>query len=339
MGIGLETLRPTGKWMIIDCVQSAGIDVNEWSFRKTDGRPVTLPQSNGGYCYEWSFRSADRNILLLCVWWEGLHVDSEGRICFSENLRAYADTLIQQLEKDPKNRNRTIKDPRINRAQHFSTTVQLAYMNTTPVRVVIVTGPVRERETEDERAKHDRATGRQLDDQPWFVESFEEETGAFSLVRSNPAPLGIVAKTAGVDETRMQLEVEVVKDASVVDQFTTDERPATYTYNGVQRYRDPSVRRRVLERSGGVCELTGVPGFSMSNGGIYLETHHIIPLSEGGLDTVENVIALTADAHRQAHFGVGWVELQARCLEIVAARIRTLQMVPKGRLSHQKSPG
>ncbi|MOA40243.1 HNH endonuclease [compost metagenome] len=58
----------------------------------------------------------------------------------------------------------------------------------------------------------------------------------------------------------------------------------------------------------------------MSNGGTYLETHHIIPLSEGGLDTVENVIALTADAHRQTHFGVGRDELRVRCLEIVAAR-------------------
>jgi 5-methylcytosine-specific restriction protein A len=59
----------------------------------------------------------------------------------------------------------------------------------------------------------------------------------------------------------------------------------------------------------------------MANGGVYLETHHIIPLSEGGPDTFENVIALTADAHRQAHFGVDRDELRARCLEIVARRI------------------
>ncbi|WP_278406813.1 HNH endonuclease [Pseudomonas rhodesiae] len=320
MGIDLETLRPAGKWMIIDCVQSAGIDVAAWSFRKTDGGPVDKPQSNGGYCYEWSFRSADIGTLLLCVWWEGLHVDGQGRVCFSENLRAYADSLTQQLEKDPKNRNRTIKDPRINRAQHFSTTVQLAYMNSTPVRVVIVTGPVREREKEDERAKHDRATGRQLDDQPWFVESFEDDTGAFVLVRGNRNPLSNVTELTAVEEAPTQLETVVVSGTPVVDQFATNERPDTYTFNGVQRYRDPSVRRRVLERSGGVCELTGIPGFSTSNGGIYLETHHIIPLSEGGLDTVENVIALTADAHRQAHFGVDWVELRVRCLEIVAAR-------------------
>ncbi|MET3678672.1 MULTISPECIES: HNH endonuclease signature motif containing protein [unclassified Pseudomonas] len=321
MGIELEALRPTGKWMIIDCVQSAGIDVTAWSYRKADGQPVALPQSNGGYCYEWSFRSDDRSILLLCVWWEGLHIDSQGRVCFSENLRAYADSLSQQLEKDPKNRNRTIKDPRINRAQHFSTTVQLAYMNSTPVRVVIVTGPVREREKEDERAKHDRATGRQLDEQAWFVESFEDDTGAFVLVRGNRNPVSIVAKSTGFEEAPIQLDVGVASDPPVVDQFDTNERPRTYSHNGIQRYRDPSVRRRVLERSGGVCELTGVPGFPVVSGGVYLETHHIVPLSEGGSDTVDNVIALSANAHRQAHFGFDRDELRTRCLRIVADRI------------------
>lgn len=316
MSIALEALRPIGKWMIIDCVQSAGIDVTAWSFRKTDGKPVALPQSNGGYCYEWSFRSDDRSTLLLCVWWEGLHVDSQGRICFSENLRAYADTLIQQLEKDPKNRSRTIKDPRINRAQHFSTTVQLAYMNTTPVRVVIVSGPVREKV--DEGSENDRAIGRQLDDQQWFVESFDDDTGAFVLVRGESRASSV--RVTEFEITPVGSGLSMASDAAVADQFATDERPDTYTYNGVQRYRDPSVRRRVLERSKGVCELTEMPGFLMANGGVYLETHHIIPLAEGGPDTVENVIALTADAHRQAHFGVDRDELRALCLQIVAGR-------------------
>ncbi|WP_323151098.1 hypothetical protein [Pseudomonas glycinae] len=139
----LDSLKPTGKWMIIDCVQSAGIDVRAWSFRKKGGQPVALPQSNGGYCYEWSFRSESSDVLLLCVWFEEMEVDSRGRICFVGNLRGYADTLIRQLEKDIRNRHRTIKDPRITRAQHFSSTVELAYVNEKNVRVVIVSGPVR----------------------------------------------------------------------------------------------------------------------------------------------------------------------------------------------------
>lgn len=319
MSDALEYLRPTSKSMIIDCVRNAGIDVQAWGFRKKDGKRVSKPQSNGGYCYEWSFRSGDGNILLLCVWFEEMEINKQGRVCFFGNLRAYGAALIRQLEKDPKNRNRTIKDPRINRAQHFSSTVELAHLNKRSVRVVIVSGPVREKE--DEGSEHDRAIGRQLDDLGWFVESFSDDTGEFLLVRGTPAQVNVNIRETEPEQAPVQLSSGVISDTDILDQFATVERLDTYTFNGVQRHRDPSVRRRVLERSGGICELTETPGFVMANGGVYLETHHIIPLSEGGLDTVENVIALTADVHRKAHFSVDRDEMRLRCLEIVAARI------------------
>jgi 5-methylcytosine-specific restriction protein A len=319
MGIALEDLRPTGKWMIIDCVQSAGIDVRAWGFRKKDGQPVTLPQSNGGYCYEWSFRSVDGRILLLCVWFEEIDVDSQGRVYFVGNLRAYADTLIRQLEKDPKNRSRTIKDPRINRAQHFSSTVQLAHMNSTSVRVVIVSGPVRE--PDDIDAENDRAVGRYLDEESWRVESYDVDTGAFLLVRGDNRQLSVGDGTDTADMVDSAAETgDVVDDGKIiVDQFHAEVRPVAYTYKGEQKYRDPRVRSLVLARSKGLCELTSVPGFKMANGGVYLETHHIVPLSEGGPDTVENVIALSADAHRRAHHAVGRDELRQQCFDVVAS--------------------
>ncbi|MGC1495927.1 MAG: HNH endonuclease signature motif containing protein [Sulfitobacter sp.] len=40
-----------------------------------------------------------------------------------------------------------------------------------------------------------------------------------------------------------------------------------------------------------------------SDGTAYLEVHHIEPLSEGGLDTVENTLALCPNCHRKAHVG------------------------------------
>ncbi|PYB83930.1 hypothetical protein DMX03_20015 [Pseudomonas koreensis] len=304
--------------MIIDCVQEAGIDVHAWSYRKKDGQPVALPQSNGGYCYEWSFRSDNGRILLLCVWFEELRIDDRGRVNFSGNLVAYANKLIRQLEKDPKNRNRTIKDPRISRAQHFSSTVQLAYMNAIPVRVVIVSGPVRE--VEDIDSGNDRAVGRYLDVEFWAVESFNKDSGAFVLVRGcSPDQLPL-----GSTEFEEVAESLVVIDGQVVsDQFREENRSEAYMYDGLQRHRDPKVRALVLARSKGICELTMAPGFKMANGGTYLETHHIVPLSEGGADTIENVIALSADAHRQAHYAVDREDLRRRCLEIVAERLRS----------------
>lgn len=319
MGTNVDFLRPTSKSLIIDCVRNAGIDVQAWGFRKKDGKPVAKPQSNGGYCYEWSFRSDDGNISLLCVWFEELGFDNQGRVCFAGNLKAYSDTLIRQLEKDPKNRSRTITDPRISRAQHFSSTVELAHVNARYVRVVIVSGPVREKE--DERSDDDRAIGRHLDEQEWYVESFDTDTGAFVLVRGTRDQVNFHIGNIDTEGDSAQSVSTLTSEAAAMDQFSTDERPDTYTYNGVQRYRDPSVRRRVLKRSGGVCELTNVPGFLMANGCIYLETHHIIPLSEGGPDTEENVIALTADAHRQVHYGLDRDDLRVRCLEIVTGRV------------------
>jgi 5-methylcytosine-specific restriction protein A len=64
--------------------------------------------------------------------------------------------------------------------------------------------------------------------------------------------LSIVVEATDIEEVSMQLIIVVVSDSSAIDQFATNERPDTYIYNGVQRYRDPDVRRRVLECSGGV---------------------------------------------------------------------------------------
>lgn len=51
------------------------------------------------------------------------------------------------------------------------------------------------------------------------------------------------------------------------------------------------------------CEYCNTPGFMMSNNGIYLETHHLVPLAEGGLDRINNVVALCPNHHREAHYG------------------------------------
>jgi 5-methylcytosine-specific restriction protein A len=65
--------------------------------------------------------------------------------------------------------------------------------------------------------------------------------------------------------------------------------------------RDREVRRQVLARAAGLCEFCGEAGFLTHGGAIYLETHHVIPLSEGGADRVDNVVALCPNDHRKAH--------------------------------------
>jgi HNH endonuclease len=70
-----------------------------------------------------------------------------------------------------------------------------------------------------------------------------------------------------------------------------------------KRYvRDPLVVEVVLANAKGFCaHCTLSAPFLRMNGEPYLEAHHIIPLSEGGQDVVENVLALCPNCHRMAH--------------------------------------
>ncbi len=74
--------------------------------------------------------------------------------------------------------------------------------------------------------------------------------------------------------------------------------------------RDAKVREQVLKRAKGFCEECGLPGFLKRDGKRYLETHHVIILSEQGVDRPHNVIALCATDHRRAHYAENWKELQ-----------------------------
>lgn len=72
---------------------------------------------------------------------------------------------------------------------------------------------------------------------------------------------------------------------------------------GVSRSRSKDIRMFVLHRAGGKCEFCGSVGFTLPDGRIYLETHHVHQLSLGGPDSVTNVAALCANHHREAHHG------------------------------------
>lgn len=69
--------------------------------------------------------------------------------------------------------------------------------------------------------------------------------------------------------------------------------------------RDPAVVSYVEHRAHGYCELCGdeAPFERMSDGTPFLEVHHIMPLSKGGADVVENAAALCPNCHKACHFG------------------------------------
>jgi 5-methylcytosine-specific restriction enzyme A len=81
--------------------------------------------------------------------------------------------------------------------------------------------------------------------------------------------------------------------------------------------RDDKVRAFVIQRANGCCEYCGKEGFEMPTGRRYIEAHHIIALSNQGRDTIENLIALCPEHHRQAHYGVNAETLEAQFIMIV----------------------
>lgn len=71
-----------------------------------------------------------------------------------------------------------------------------------------------------------------------------------------------------------------------------------------QYYRDPDVSSFAQKRAGGVCECCGkVAPFIREDGIPYLETHHLIPLSLGGTDSISNICAVCPNCHRELHYG------------------------------------
>ena len=69
--------------------------------------------------------------------------------------------------------------------------------------------------------------------------------------------------------------------------------------------RNPAVAAAVLKRANGVCECCGqkAPFIKASDNNPYLEIHHIVPLAEGGEDSVKNAQAACPNCHREKHFG------------------------------------
>ncbi len=115
----------------------------------------------------------------------------------------------------------------------------------------------------------------------FFNELVEEE--AFEIKKS----LSIDSKTR---KTRISKAAKKPRKIAVV----------TYVYE-----RSPDIVAEALIRADGVCEKCRSPApFKRKKDETpYLEVHHKVRLSDDGEDSMENVIALCPNCHREAHYG------------------------------------
>lgn len=69
-----------------------------------------------------------------------------------------------------------------------------------------------------------------------------------------------------------------------------------------QFVRSEKIREYAKIRANGICELCENPApFDDKYGKPFLETHHIIYLSKGGSDSIDNVAAICPNCHRKIH--------------------------------------
>lgn len=270
----LRDLKPTARRQVFDLVEEAGIDVTDWIESSNDSRGY---KANPKYCYEWSFIQPGK-LVILNLWYSAMRED-QGRIVQRNNFRADAEH----------HRTVTRKATWAKRAQRLDNALQTALRDNLPVRVIVNDG--RQRSQHDPELRPSQVTGRELDPEPWSITDYDWATGRHELTR------GILAQPC-VD----QFDLDLAGKADPRRSETTSQ----------PFIRDPAVRRRVLFRSKGRCELCGRSGFPMANGAVYLETHHVVPLALGGPDADNNVVALCADDHRRAHFAMDREEITDR---------------------------
>ncbi len=280
-----DSLTPHVNQRVIDLVAAAGVDVGPWA--RSGKGPVQIPASNPAYCYEWAFIEPG-SVIVLNVW-HGEIQERNGQAWCDLNPRAYSEKGRSATTLQPSERGTLAK-----RAIRMDHAISYAFGNQLPVRLIVGDGT--QRDISNPKLKNaSRMKRRLLDPEPWSVQRYDQETGECRLSR------GVASL--------------------YVDQFTTPEprSPQQHEVTGKVWERDRKVRDAALTRAAGKCELCHEPGFRMAGGGIYLETHHVVPLSEKGGDHERNVVALCPNDHREAHHGKSRDVIRARLLATLAA--------------------
>lgn len=260
----LEDLNPTEKIRVIDLVKEAGLDVSDWANFK---RGPKWAAANPKYCYEWSFVQPGR-VVVVNLW--------------HANLRERRDTVIWSADPRAWFRKSSIVVKAVwrKRAENLERAIEIAARDGLPIRAIVNDGTMRQ--AADPKAKASTVQRRLMDPLPWAVTFYDQKTGKCTLTR------GAIARGSAD-------QFDVPQDS--------DELVARVENSSSVFVRAPALRAAALRRANGRCEFCLRPGFTMADGKVFLETHHVIPLSEGGRDSADNVAAVCPNHHREAHHG------------------------------------
>lgn len=129
----------------------------------------------------------------------------------------------------------------------------------------------------------------------------DEASISLSTLSKDSKASGTSAKSASEFDSSQQFEWGIERLSALFEPKGI-ESPEKRDANVPVFDRDPNVVAFVRLRSTGCCEICGWQGFIKDDGSRYIEVHHIVPLSEGGPDTLENTAALCPNCHKAIHF-------------------------------------
>lgn len=323
----LASLLPTQRLSVMDLVEQAGIDVAPW-LTTAEGKPVKNPKANPSFCYDWAFGS-EKEGFLVCIWHGSLKLvdfPPSQAIVYNENFRDLALGLDRKaIDRTQPHEERNRARSQAHRARAFDRALQLSFRRAMPVRVVVLEGDRRQREELGKASS--TVDTRKLDTENWFMHAYDNDTGNVLLVRGRLLESVELPTAEGAAETPLKAPDQARPELDrtmYVDQFSAP-APSTMREASVRlRDRSAAVREAVLMRAGGLCELCNQPGFLTAAGSIYLETHHVVPLANDGLDHPSNVVAICPQDHRRAHYAVERDEIAIRLTEILDSKGATL---------------
>ncbi|PAB61355.1 HNH endonuclease [Anaeromicrobium sediminis] len=111
------------------------------------------------------------------------------------------------------------------------------------------------------------------------------------------------AETIKVKQEKKRKEAENLDDETLLKRARQSKKgTGTRTVSTTTYERNVYVSELAKRRANGICQLCEEAApFIDKKGRPYLETHHIIWLSKGGEDTIENTAALCPNCHRKMH--------------------------------------
>ncbi|MCG5502267.1 HNH endonuclease [Ectothiorhodospira lacustris] len=132
------------------------------------------------------------------------------------------------------------------------------------------------------------------------VKYLSEVTGIFL---QNPS---FAFKSITENENRTIKRLKNVSDTKLNELAKNHNSQPRKTGTSISIYiRSPYVIEQAKRIANGLCQDCGntAPFLTKGTNEPFLEVHHVVPLSQGGEDTIENVVALCPNCHRKRHYG------------------------------------